>query len=172
MTPWSRGQWLPFDGAATQVQLTRVVQYPSCLRRALSRCGIGRSVELGRREVGKLRLRGKRLFTELASVGSRQGGQGAPDIGGTAPWPPRPHPLVAVTRICGLLCMCTTALGTPQRGQTRRRAVKPSGRQTARIQPQYRPQVFIQLRACFWDDLLAACPNRSATMFAGRMVCR
>src|ERR1700746_705737 len=28
MTPWSRGQWLPFDGAATQVQLTRVVQYP------------------------------------------------------------------------------------------------------------------------------------------------
>jgi hypothetical protein len=34
-------------------------------------------------------LRGKRLFTEPASVGSPQGGQGAAKWG-TAPWPPRP----------------------------------------------------------------------------------
>jgi hypothetical protein len=30
-----------------------------------------------------------------------------------------PDPLVAVTRMCGLLCMCSTSLGTPQRGQSR-----------------------------------------------------
>ena len=59
--------------------------------------------------------------------------RGPADIWGNGPLAASsPGPLVAVTRMCGLLCMCTTALGTPQRGQTRRRAVKPSGRRTAR----------------------------------------
>ena len=55
--------------------------------------------------------------------------RGPADIWGNGPLAASsPDPLVAVTPMCGLLCMCTTALGTPQRGQTRRRAVKPSGR--------------------------------------------
>jgi hypothetical protein len=37
-----------------------------------------------------------------------------------------PDPLVAVTRMCGLLCMCSTTLGTPQRSQN---GGEPSSRQ-------------------------------------------
>jgi hypothetical protein len=46
-----------------------------------------------------------------ASVGSPLGSQGAADKRGNGPLAvSSPDPMVGVTRICGLLCMCSTAL--------------------------------------------------------------
>ena len=53
--------------------------------------------------------------------------RGPADIWGNGPLAASsPGPLVAVTRMCGLLCMCSTALGTPQRSQN---GGEPSSRQ-------------------------------------------
>jgi hypothetical protein len=88
---WLRSRTRPHRDSVCPQDLPATAEGPDAGRHRRRGVASAAPLSLGG---GKLCLRGKRLFTESASVGSPPRGPGGPWInGGTAPWPPRPRPI-------------------------------------------------------------------------------